>query len=179
MVEFQGKFDESKTKNMNNQTFKKLWWLFLLVSVLCVCLGVVGILVREDESDLAYGITLIVLGVLFTPFVLLGTALAQKNLNKSMHILSPDTTETYQFYPDRLIITQRKQKSGEEVEYEAVTNTRYSYLFKVEETRDRYFLRISKAQAHIVNKSDLTQGTIEELNAILTEKLGVKFKKMN
>lgn len=88
-----------------------------------------------------------------------------------MSILSAQTIETYKFYPDRLVITQTK---GDE--YEAVTNARYSYLYRVEETRDRYFLKISKTQSHVVNKADLTQGTIEELNELLASNLGIRFK---
>ena len=88
-----------------------------------------------------------------------------------MSVMSADTMETYQFYPDRLVILQRK---GDE--YESTTNTRYSYLYKVEETRDTYFLQISKMQSHVVRKTDLTQGTIEELNQILASNLGPKFK---
>lgn len=177
MVEFQGRFNENVTKSLNNRTFKKLWWLFVLVSVLFIGLGLTGIFFREDNEDLSYGIFLLVTGVLFTPLVFLLTMLLQKNLTKSMSILSPDTTEMYEFFPERLIITQRKMLYGEK-EYESVTNTRYSYLYTVEETRDSYFLRISKMQSHVVNKADLTRGTIEELNEILAANLGAKFKRM-
>ncbi len=90
-----------------------------------------------------------------------------------MHILSSDTVETYQFYPDKLVITQKKGN-----EFEAITTTRYSYLYSVDETADRYFLRISKSQSHVVNKADLTQGSIPELNVILHANLGEKFKSL-
>lgn len=177
MVEFQGKFDESVTKSLNKRAFRKMWWLFALFSVLFICLGVVGIVFREDGEDLSYGISLIAFGVLFAPAVFLLTKVLQKRVDKSLSVMSSDTTETFQFYPDRLIIIQRKTRAGEEeCEFESTTNTRYSYLYKVEETRDTYFLRISKMQSHVVNKSDLKQGTIEELNAILSSNLGLRFK---
>ena len=171
MVEFQGKFDSNVTNTLNNRQFKKVWWLFVISSILFVGIGVAAVLMPEDNSDKVYGIVMIVFGVMFTPLVILLTKLLQKNVNKSMHILSGDTTETYQFYPDKLIIRQCK---GEE--FEAITTTRYSYLYMVEETRYTYFLRISKMQSHVVNKADLTQGTIEELNAILSSNLGLRFK---
>ena len=90
-----------------------------------------------------------------------------------MNILSSDTVEVFQFYPDKLVITQRK---GDE--YEAITTAKYSYLYKVEETVSTYFLFISKVQSHVVNKSDLTQGTLAELNSILASNLGPKFRQV-
>lgn len=171
MIEFVGKFDSSVTQSLNNRQFKKLWWLFVVFSVLFVFIGVIGLLLPEDESDKIFGIVMIVIGILFTPLCFLLTKLLQKNIDKSMSILSGETIETYRFYQDKLIITQNK---GEE--FEAVTTAKYSYLYQVEETATHYFLKISKMQSHVVNKSNLTQGTIEELNAILSSNLGVKFK---
>lgn len=177
MVEFQGKFDESVTKSLNNRAFKKMWWLFVVFSVVFICLGIAGIVLREDNEDLSYGIFLIALGVLFTPAVLLLTKIVQKRVDKSMSVMSSDTTQTIQFYPDKMIITMVKQRNGEEEsEYEATTTARYSYLYMVEETRDTYFLRISKMQFHVVKKCELKQGTIEELNSILSYNLGQRFK---
>ncbi len=179
MVEFQGKFDENATKTMNMQFFKKFSWLIVLLSLLIIACGVVTIIMSENGEDVGFGIFFIAMGALFSPLIFISTAVAQKSLNKSMSVLSADTTETYQFYPDRLIITQTKKRSGESgCEYEATTNTRYSYLYRVEETPDVYLLRISKMQAHVVRKADLTQGTIEELNEILQNNLGTKFKKL-
>ena len=172
MIEFQGKFDSSVTNSINKRSFKKLWWLFVLCSLLFIFIGAMSIIFPEDLSDKIFGIVFICFGVLFTPLVILLTKVLQKSLNKSMHVLSPDTIEIYQFYPDKLVITQRK---GEE--YEAVTTTKYSYLYKVEETPTTYFLLISKMQSHVVKKADLTQGTIEELNSILSSNLGSKFKR--
>ena len=173
MIEFQGKFDSNVADSINKRSFKKLWWLFVLCSLVFILLGAVIAVFAEDTSDMVLGILLICFGVLFTPLVMLLTKGLQKKLNKSMPILSPDTVEIYQFYPDKLIITQRK---GDE--YEAMTTAKYSYLYKVEETVSTYFLYISKAQMHVVNKADLTQGTLAELNSILAFNLGPKYRQV-
>ena len=173
MIEFQGRFDSSTSYALNKRVFKKLWWLFVLCSLFLVAMGSLGIVFAEDFSDVVLGAILIVLGALFTPLVMALTKKIQKKQNESMNILSPDTVQIFQFYPDKLVITQRK---GEE--YEAMTTAKYSYLYKVEETDSTYFLFISRVQSHVVNKADLTQGTIEELNAIFASNLGYKFKKM-
>lgn len=171
MIEFVGKFDSSVTQSLNNRQFKKFWWLFVLISGLIIVTGVIGLLFPEDEVDKIFGIVMIVIGVLVTPFCFLLTKLLQKSIDKSMSILSNETVETYRFYQDKLVITQSK---GEE--FEAVTTAKYSYLYQVEETATHYFLKISKMQSHVINKANLTQGTLEELNAILSANLGVKFR---
>ena len=171
MIEFVGKFDGNAANSVTKRQIKKLWWAYALFSLIFFGVGVLGVLMPEDNSDITFGIVMMVFGVLFTPLCLLVTKLMQNNLNKSMHVLSSETVETYQFFPDKLIISQRK---GEE--FEAVTTAQYSYLYKVEETRTQYFMKISKVQSHVVNKADLTQGTIEELNAIFANNLGIKFK---
>ena len=177
MIEFQGKLDENVSKTLNRHAVKKLWWMFVLLSAVFIALGVAGIIVHEDISDLIAGIFLIVIGVLFTPLVLLISKPTQKKIDKSMSVLSSDTTQTFQFYPDKIIIMLEKKRAGEEEsEYSATTTAKYSYFYKVEETRDNYFLRISRVQYHVVNKCDLKQGTLEELNSILSSNLGAKFK---
>ena len=171
MIEFVGKFDSSVTKSLNNRQFKKFWWLFVVFSVLFIFTGVIGLILPEDESDMVFGIVMIIIGVIFTPVCILLTRILQKKIDKSMSILSTETTETYRFYQDKLIITQSK---GEE--FEAVTTAKYSYIYQAEETATHYFLKISKMQSHVINKANLTQGTLEELNAILSANLGAKFK---
>ena len=173
MIEFQGKFESGSANALNRRVFKKMGWLFAVSSVVFVLLGVLLSVIAEDTSDMVLGILLIVFGLVFAPLVKLITHFMQKKLNKSMNILSPDTVEIYQFYPDKLVITQRK---GDE--YEATTTAKYSYLYKVEETVSNYFLYISKMQSHVVNKSDLVQGTLAELNEILAANLGQNYKKV-
>ena len=171
MVEFKGTLDSGKTQSVNNRQFKKLWWLIALFCVVFIALGIMGIIFREDESDFYLGIFLICMGALFPLLVFFLTRLTQKRLDKSMHILSDETFETYSFYPDKLVITTRK---GDE--YEGVVTAKYSYLYKVEETSDTYFLFISKAQTHVIKKSDLTQGSTDELNSYFAANLGSKFR---
>ena len=173
MIEFQGRFDSNIATALNKRVFKKNWWVFVLCTLVFAGIGALLAVFAEDFSDLVLGVILICFGVLFTPLVLIISNRSQKKMNNSMNILSPDTTQIFQFYPDRLVITQRK---GDE--YEAMTSAKYSYLFSVEETAATYFLFISKVQSHVVNKADITQGTIEELNGIFASNLGPKFKKM-
>lgn len=171
MVEFRTTLNSNKTQALNKNAFKKLWWMYLLLSLIFVVIGVIGILFREDNSDLAFGITLTVFGVIFTPLVLLITKLIQRNFDKSMSLISDNTEEVYTFDENEITISQKR---GED--YEAFTRAKYNYLFKVTETPTHYFLYISKAQCHVVDKTSLTQGTLIELNAHFINNLGQKFK---
>ena len=173
MIEFQGKFDSSASTAINKRTFKKLWWLFVFCSLMLAMVGISLIAFANDFSDIVLGVLTIGFGALFTPSVLLLTKYIQKKQNNSMNILSSDTVQVFQFYPDKLIITQRK---GDE--YEAQTTAKYSYLYRVEETATTYFLFISKVQSHVVNKADLVQGTLGELNEIFSANLGTRYKQV-
>lgn len=176
MVEFQGKFDENVTKSLNKQALKKLTWVYAVASAVFIVLGVIWLISPEDAFDIGLGVFFIIVGLLFTPLMLLLSKKSQKKMDESMHILSSETQVTYQFYPDRIFISQKKPIGENDYEYEATTNARYSYFYFVEETPDCYFMQISKSQSHVVNKRDLTQGTLEELNSILSYNLGSKFK---
>lgn len=171
MVEFRSKFDSSTTAALNKNSFKRLWWLFVLLSVVFILIGVVGIAFGEDEADLVYGIIMLSFGVLFTPLVWGLTKILQKRLDKSMSIMSADTEAVFLFDENKITIEQIK---GEE--YYAKTVMNYGCLYKVTEDRDAYFLYISKMQSHVVQKSALTRGTLKELNYLLLTNLGDKFK---
>lgn len=172
MIEFRTKLNESKTKAVNVNSFKRLWWLFVAVSLLFIVLGVVGFIVKEDSEDLYYAVFCLVFGVLFTPLVMLLTAVIQKSLNKSASYISDNTDEIYTFDDDKITVTQTK---GDE--FSAVTQAAYSYLYKVIENKDYYFLYISKMQCHVIDKKSITSGSLDELNGILSARLGARFKR--
>ena len=172
MVEFKTKLDASKTRAVNLNTFKRLWWLFAAVSLLFIALGIIGLLAGEDSEDMYYAIFCLVVGVLFTPLVMLLSAVIQKSINKSASYISDHTDETYIFDEDKITVTQEK---GEE--FSAVTTAKYSYLYKVIENKGYYFLYISKMQCHVIDKQSITSGSLEELNVLLSNNLGVRFKR--
>lgn len=171
MIEFKQKLDSSKSTALNNNAFKKLWWLYALLSALMIALGVVGIVLREDSADFGAGVALIVFGVLITPLGYLLTRVLQKRNDKSTVYISSDTEEVFTFDEQYITVTQTK---GDE--FFATTKAKYTYLYKAYEDSGFYYLYISKMQSHVIDKSSLTQGTLQELNALLRANLGDKFK---
>ncbi len=84
MIEFIGKFDEKVSQNLNKHTMRKMWWLYLIASVVFILGGILGVVYPEDSSDLIMGIVLIAFGVLFTPLSWLLTYFIQHKMNKTM-----------------------------------------------------------------------------------------------
>ena len=143
-----------------------------MLSVVLIALGILGVTFPEDDGDLYFGIFMISFGVLFTPMTLLITILLQKSENKSSTVLSSETEEVLFFDADKITITQQK---GDE--FTSVTTAKYSYLYKVIENKQYYFLYISKMQSHVVDKTSLVQGTLDELNFYLMSNLGARFRR--
>lgn len=168
MVEFDSVFDENTAKALNRLTLKKIWWLFVIVSLAACILGVDSLLQNEP----VIGSIMLVIGVLFTPLTLLLSQVTQKKLNQSMTLLSSETKEYFRFEEQKMLVRQTKGN-----EYLSTTEAAYAHLYQVIETKDCYFLYISKAQAYVVFKNSLIFGSLDELNFILTNNLGSRFKR--
>lgn len=171
LVEFRTVLNRDKTKALLTQSIVKLWWLFLLVSAVFAMLGVLGIIYPEDMSDVYFGIAMIVVGVLFTPLVIVISLIIQKRLDKSTTFISDDTFEVYLFDDEKITVTQTR---GDE--FSVTTKAKYSYFYKVEQTSTHYFLYISKMQCHIIDKASISKGTVEMFDSLLVSKLGNRFK---
>lgn len=154
MVEFKTKFDENVTKAINNYQLKRLWWLYAIFTVIFAGIGVMSVL----DKDYVFGGLMISFGVLFAPLVVLLTKLLQHSLNKSMNVMSDETEEVYQFEENKVTIIQVKGET-----FRSVTEATYDYFYQVRESKDHFFLYISRQQTHVVPKAKLTQGTLDEL----------------
>lgn len=167
MIEFRTKFDESLTKAVNKRGILRYWWILLIFVVLFAVLGAIDIATGEIWLGTFY----LVVAALFVPFVLLLTFIFQKSLNKSMSIMSGETEAYYAFTEDG--VTAEIKKGSE---YEDSIKATYSFIYKGVETKTHYLLYISKAQCIVIPKSDIINGSLEELNSILAQRLGNKFK---
>lgn len=171
MVEFRSKLNSGKSRALNNNMFKKLLWLYVLLTVLLIAAGVVGIVFKEDSSDFASGVGLIVFGVLITPLGYLLTLFLQKRNDKAATYISDDTEEVYLFDEQFITLTQTRGDV-----FTSTLKARYSYIYKASEDKNYFYLYISKMQSHVIDKSSLTQGTLGEAAALLKTNLGDRFK---
>ncbi|MBR2933096.1 MAG: YcxB family protein [Clostridia bacterium] len=166
MIIFENTFDQNVAKSATKQAFKKAIWIYVVFAAVFLILGLMMLLVNPRLA-----IFYIVMGVLILPIGYVLTNAIQSKTNKTMSVMSAETKEVFEFDYDFVKITQTKGDN-----FKAVTQTDFSYFYKVFETKTQYFLYISNMQVHVVNKSGITQGTIEEFNEILSSSLGSKFK---
>lgn len=171
MVEFRSKLDSSKSRALNKDMFKKMLWLYALLTVLIIVFGVVAIVYREDSSDFAAGIGLILLGELITPLGYLLTLFLQKRNDKSATYISDNTEEIYKFDEQYITLTQTMGDV-----FTSTLKAKYSYIYKAREDNNYFYLYISKIQSHVIDKSSIVQGSLEEVTALLKTNLGDKFK---
>lgn len=169
MIKFVSKFNYDSVLQLNKHSIKKLWWLYLLFSLLFAIAGVLNFV--GEERDIFLGVFLIVIAVAFTPFCLLFTSAAVKRQSRSMPSLSDDTVQTFVFDSQQVIITVQK---GEDFHSETVT--KYNYFYRIEESATHFFLYISKNQSHIIPKSDLVEGSLDDLKTIFAKNMGVNYK---
>lgn len=163
MVKFRTKFDSESTASLNRAQIKKFLWIYVILSLMLVVAGISRMLTPEGtEYDIIVGVILIAVGVTIIPVLLLVTKSAQKKIDNSMSILSENTEETFSFDNDKIYIETVK---GEQ--YKSYVEASYSYLYKVVENADSYFLYISKMQCHVIAKKYLVEGNLFELNDIL------------
>lgn len=81
-------------------------------------------------------------------------------------------TEVTIFTKNGLTRTVKSEEGG----LPETTNVNYSSLLKAVETSHDFYLYISPAQAVMVDKEYFTNGTPEDLRAVLTDKMGKNFK---
>ncbi|MDE6472593.1 MAG: YcxB family protein [Clostridia bacterium] len=172
MIEFKTQLDFNAQKALNKMNIKKAIVIFVVLSLFIIGIGVTGIVMAEDNSDVIAGITLIIVGALFTPIVLLINEYAQSVVRKTSPFLQNPTKEIYRFNEEGF---EHLQKRGES--FYSHTKADYTYFYKVISTPKYYFMYIASNQCHVINKSHITQGACEELDALLARKLPVgKFK---
>lgn len=172
MVEIRTKLDDNTMKVATNIQIKKIWWLYLLFSLLFVLFGVLTLV--EDKNMLLSGILFIVIGVLFTPCCILLTKYSQNSIRKSNPILRKDTFETYKFDENKFVIEQTKSNN-----FSNKTEGDYSYIYSVKETNKYWLFYITSSQMHLLPKDKIVKGNVEELNNIFKQKLGTKFLPYN
>ena len=173
MVEVRGKFDENVLKSVNKRSFKIASIIILIFSALVLLVGIVGVVWGEDAEDLGMGIYCICLALLCYPIFCGIYAIIKKFVKPNSGLISAETEQQFQFFEDRFMCSQIK---GEE--FNDFMQAKYSVLFKIIETKEQYFLYLTRVQCFVINKADITSGSVDELNNILITALGEKFKKL-
>lgn len=160
MIIFEGKLNSELSQELNKFQLKRLWWLFLIIGLLAIYLVGKYIVAEDYVTAIGYAIFFI----LFPIFTIIFAKIYQKNIDKSLKIMSDETRERFEFLNGKVTIIQQK---GED--FNCVTEANFSYFYKVIETKTHYILYISKAQCHIIKKENIVEGSLQELNEMFKQ----------
>lgn len=143
--------------------FQVAFFIFLELFMLAMVL----MLIVTAESSIELLLSVVLLAPLFLTVVPLAIWLTPKFTAKmSKNLLG--CTNTYVFFNEELEIHSDLPVCRGE------SRVSYQHLDSVYETNDAFYLFISKLQALIVNKSDITEGTVGELQELLRKNIPLK-----
>lgn len=166
MVVFKTKLDKNVLKKLHVFQLKRIKWLIIVIVLLFLAIGLYNLFYK----DRIVGIVWIVAAIIYLPLVIIFTKIGAKKYAKTMSIVSDETCEEYIFDTDEIQITTTKGDN-----FYSLIKAKYNYLYKVIESKDCFILYISINQAHTIMKSDLVEGSIEQLKELLKNNLNNKF----
>ncbi len=170
MVEFKAKLNNNKNYVFAKFPLRILSGVIIIIfSLTFLILGFNSILNKTFDQDIISGIILIVLAVLFAPLCfLVCNYFYKKNYKNAIY----EAIEIYTLDDEYLTITQAKGNL-----FQTIVKAKYTDLYGVIEDNNYFYLYISKMQYHIINKSSITHGSLEEARTILKNNLKDKFKR--
>ncbi len=169
MVKVETKLNDEATKTLNKVTLKKALILIIIMDLFFFLLA----LWRFLEKDIFMSVIWLVVAIVFFPLFLILNKIGQKQLNKSMALISEDTMVTFIFEEEYMEIIQTRKDV-----FTSTTRAKYmSYVYSVIENEEAFIIYISKVQAHVVSKDKIVEGSVEELRSILSTKIGKNYKK--
>ncbi len=158
------------TENMAGRKCRIM--LIVAAAILIVCGGVVislDYLLPDGEPDLFFPIVCFAIGALFLIFALLFKAFMRFLLKRNMQ--GKISTNTYTFTEEGYeVITDLNDGT------ESSASGNYISFTEVREYKDMWLLYLNKATVFSVSKDGMTQGSAEDLSALLISALGNRYK---
>ena len=116
---------------------------------------------------------LFVLAILFAIVFLFKVLGYRGGINKHLKTIEKNYKEfeknsnEYEFYEENFFVINKKGK----------TEAKYEDLIRVEETKEFFYLYVTKVLAYIIKKSGIQEGSSEELSLILKNAVKEKYKR--
>ena len=113
----------------------------------------------------------IIVAIIFTaifPFVVPLVLLLLPVLLTSMNKSAIGAVNNYEFYDNEAIVVSTVPSASGQ------TKAKYSFFESVYETKDIFYLYISKRRAFVLKKQDITEGSISDLKTIFKNNLPTK-----
>jgi hypothetical protein len=123
-----------------------------------IMLGIVGFsnfmaITRGNSEDVTIAIIFTIIFPFIVPLIVLLWPLLTAKMSKG----AIGAINLYEFSDDEIVIESSLTTAN------AKTNADYSYFENIYETKDAFYLYISKQQAYILSKSDIIEGNVSDL----------------
>ena len=158
-------YDKKTITAYSKQSIKRLKPLYIIVYVL---FGFMFIVNLYDIIALNASISVLLVPVLITTIFLLYIYVFLPKFNYKLQKTKTDAVNQFTFYDTKLLAVSTSQGITGTSEVE------YSTLNKVLETKDYIYLYIAKEKAMIVDKSTITNGSVEDIRSAITSQIGIE-----
>ena len=133
-----------------------------------IMLGIVGFsifmaITNGNSEDVTIAIIFTIIFPFIVPLIVLLLPLLTAKINK--HVIGAVTL--YEFSDDEIVIESSLSTAN------GKTNANYSYFENVYETKDTFYLYISKQQAYILSKSDIIEGNAADLQNLFKRNIPI------
>lgn len=153
------RFNIFKGKNSANG---KVW--ILIISFVGIAVSIFNLIAFGSDSIVWLMMAIIILAdLLFGYMYFIVPKIQYKSAKKFA-----DIENNYIFKDDELSTTSNN------AQYNGSSTMKYEMIFKVYESKDYFFIYINKMQAYIVDKSQIIDGTAEEIRAAILKYLPPK-----
>lgn len=151
------KFTLDAYMSLNQETSRNMFYFVIVLELIIIALGVLFFI----NKQYIYGGVVAGLAVLYPFFVYWLNVVQLKKTYKISKDMYENSTYNFEF-KEATFLTNVKFPKGDPV----VRDYEYAKLFKVVENKKYFFLYISRNQAFVVNKENISE---EDLNTIRTD----------
>lgn len=158
-------YDDKALLALNKVGLKKAFVPLIIFCLSFVLFGVASIFLE----DYFLGISFVIIGFLFYPIMLLCNKGSVKIQRKNSSLLNTVMRVDFNFKSDKFIAITKYFNEEEDIE-----NRAYNLLKSVYEDNDYFYLFISNIQAHIVAKSGMQKGTIDDIRNLILRNIPIQ-----
>ena len=162
--------DKKYIKKVQRKAFKKLSWIYIIMSLLLITFGILAIVFKDNNNDVNFGISIIVFGCLFAPICIGLSMFINFSITKASPYIGDDVKVTLTFDEEAMNLEIAKVNS-----FENGFKVIYDFIKKVIVEKNSYIIYTTNTrQYYILDKSCLVQGTTEDFESFLKDKIGPK-----
>ena len=167
MFKFSTKLDKHKINKYSNFRLNNILPQMIIIATIIILLGIIFIY----QGSMILAVIWLLFGFLYVPTVLIITKVSQRIFSNKPESDLIDTDEIYIFNEDEIII-QQTDITNECDKSEFL----YSDVYAFFKTKTDYVLFFSKDHTHIIPRKSIIEGSTENFDDYMKNRLGDLFK---